>query len=69
MRKITSLAHAVYCPGQRSLTASDSSGAAVQGVLLPPGVAFSRGGGLKMLSSVVLQKIETIRKGVQGVAF
>jgi hypothetical protein len=59
MRKITSLAQAVYCPSQRALGASDSSGAAVQGALLPPGSELEVTTGIEMLSSVVLQQIDS----------
>jgi hypothetical protein len=69
MREITSLAQAEYCPDQRTVSASDSSGAAVQRGMLPPGGEDSDRDGLGMLSSVFLQKIETMRMGVQGVEF
>jgi hypothetical protein len=59
MREITSLAQAEYCPDQRTVSASDSSGAAVQPGLLPPGGEISDSDGLEMLSSVLLQPIET----------
>ena len=69
MREIISLAQAEYCPGQRALGASDSSGAAVQGALLPPDRRFINSGGLEMLSSVHLQPIETFAWVAKGVAF
>ena len=69
MRKINSLAHAEYCPGQRALGASDSSGAAVQGALLPPGGELGVTTGIEMPSSVPLQPIETFAWVARGLGF
>jgi len=69
MRKITSLAHGVYCPGQRAIGASDSSGAAVQGALLPPGGGLGVTTGIEMLSSAPLQPIETFARVARGLPF
>jgi len=69
MKKITPLAQASYCPGQRALGASDSSGAAVQGVLLPPGGELGVNNGIEMLSSLPLQPIETFAWVARGLRF
>ena len=69
MSETNPLAHARYCPGQRALGASDSSGAAVQGALLPPDRRFINSGGLEMLSSVHLQPIETFEWVSRGLGF
>ena len=69
MRRVVSFSQVEYCPGQRALGASDSSGAAVQGILLPPGGGLGMNTGIEMLSSLPLQPIETFAWVARGLRF